>query len=170
MVSLIAKANTNCDKNLPVVATVPIKASSMPNFLTITPRTKNVPVKEYSKKNINNSLYYKIFFFKNKFINSISRLHSPTRLTHIDVVENTLYCTSFQLNLTLVNKYATPLSPVNYESNKLKTWIFFHIQTEKLKIFGYNNNGKYLMQTTKKKNHCKFAQNLKCIHYCHTGP
>ncbi|KAF0683896.1 hypothetical protein FWK35_00032600, partial [Aphis craccivora] len=36
----------------------------------------------------------------------------PTRLMHIVVVEYTLNCTSFQLNLTRVNKYATPLSPI----------------------------------------------------------
>jgi len=34
----------NCDINFPVVATVPINASSTPNFLTTTPRTTNVPV------------------------------------------------------------------------------------------------------------------------------
>lgn len=44
MVSLVAKANTNCDMNLKVVATVPINASSTPKTLTTTPRTKNVPV------------------------------------------------------------------------------------------------------------------------------
>lgn len=54
MVSVFANANMNCDINFVVVATTPIKASSMPNFLITTPSTKNVP------KNIANNIILKI--------------------------------------------------------------------------------------------------------------
>jgi len=40
----------NCAINFPVAATVPINASSTPNFLTTTPSVTNVPVGHMKKK------------------------------------------------------------------------------------------------------------------------
>lgn len=60
------------------------------------------------------------------WMNSVSdlflnrRLHWPMRFTHNIVVENTLYCVSFQLNFTRANIYATPLSPAIQKSYVIK--------------------------------------------------